>query len=158
RLGSEIATHRSRIEFNRQRADELTELIERARRDITDAEKKREQHAAEIAQTNDSIAEIDRHLREQEAELTQLAGLSGEIQKHRANRGTRLQELQLALSKSESRVSAIEEELSGTKTRRELTRAQIEQLAGEIQTLTEARENLVREIAVSLQASHREGI
>ena len=158
RLGSEIATHRSRIEFNRQRADELTELIERARRDITDAEKKREQHAAEIAQTNDSIAEIERHLREQEAELTQLAGLSGEIQKNRANRGTRLQELQLALSKSESRVSTIEEELSGTKTRRELTRAQIEQLAGEIQTLTEARENLVREIAVSLQASHREGI
>jgi len=33
RLDSEIATHRNRIEFNRQRAQELTELIERARRD-----------------------------------------------------------------------------------------------------------------------------
>src|SRR5882724_3273861 len=34
RLESEIAAHRSRTELNRQRAEELAELIERARRDI----------------------------------------------------------------------------------------------------------------------------
>ena len=38
RLDSEIAAHRNRIEFNRQRAQELAELIERARRDIAEAE------------------------------------------------------------------------------------------------------------------------
>src|SRR3954454_9938383 len=47
RLDSEIAAHRSRIDFNHQRAQELADLIERARRDIADAEKKRKQHAAD---------------------------------------------------------------------------------------------------------------
>src|SRR5438876_1367982 len=158
RLESEIGAHRSRIEFNRQRADDLAELIQRARREIADAEKKRKQHAAEIEQTNNSIAEIERHLSEKEAELVQLTSLTGEIQKNRTERGTRLQELQLALSKSGSRILAIEEERSGTKTRRELTHAQIEHLAREIQTLTEARVKLVRQIAISLQGGQREAI
>src|SRR5436309_4085217 len=116
RLESEIAAHRSRIEFNRLRAEEFTELAERAQRDIGDAEKKRKQHAAEVEQTNHSIAEIERQLKEKEAELTELASLAGQIQKNRTKRGTQLQELQLTLSKSESRVETLEEELSGTKT------------------------------------------
>ena len=158
RLESEIGAHRSRIEFNRQRADDLAELIQRSRREIADAEKKRKQHAAEIEQTNNLIAEIERHLSEKKAELVQLTSLTGEIQKNRTERGTRLQELQLALSKSGSRILAIEEERSGTKTRRELTHAQIEHLAREIQTLTEARVKLVRQIAISLQGGQREAI
>ena len=143
RLDSEIATHRNRIEFNRQRAQELTELIERARRDIADAENKRNQQAAQIKQTNSSIAEIEQHLKEKEAELTELSVLAGEIHQKRSDRVTRLQDLQLALSKSESRISALGEELTGTKARRELTHAQIEQLITEIEALTEARDKLV---------------
>ena len=158
RLDSEIATHRNRIEFNRQRAQELTELIERARRDIADAENKRNQQAAQIKQTNSSIAEIEQHLKEKEAELTELSVLAGEIHKKRSDRVTRLQELQLALSKSESRISALEEELTGTKARRELTHAQIEQLITEIEALTEARDKLVGQIAVSLKADRRQPI
>jgi chromosome segregation protein len=154
-LESEIAAHRSRIEFNRQRANELAELIERARRDIAEAEKKRKQHLAGIEQTNKSIAEIERKLKEKEAELTELAGLAGRIQKNRAERTMRLQELQLALTKSESRISTFEEELSGTKTRRELSRGQIEQLTKEIQTSSKAREKLVSQIAGSLKTSRR---
>ena len=53
RLDSEIAAHRNRIEFNKQRAEELAGLIERARRDIAEAETKRKKHAAEIEQTNE---------------------------------------------------------------------------------------------------------
>src|SRR5881398_1003298 len=41
RLQSEIAAHRSRIEFNRQRKDELSDLIERAKNEIANAESKR---------------------------------------------------------------------------------------------------------------------
>ena len=67
-----------------------------------------------------------------------------------------MQTLQVALSKSESRISALNEELSGTKARRELTAAQIEQLAREIKTSSEAREKLVAQIAVSLNVSRRE--
>src|SRR6476620_6808147 len=158
RLESEIAAHRSRIEFNRQRAEELAELTQRARREIAEAEKKRKQHAAEIEQTNHSIAEIERRLKEQEDELTELVSLAGEIQKNRTERGTRFQELQLALSKSESRISTFEDELSGTKTRRESTRTQIEQLAKEIQTSTKAREKLVKQLEVSLKTHQREAI
>src|SRR5262249_59010425 len=69
RLESDIATHRNRIEFNRQRAQELAELIERAQRDVADAEKKRTHQAAQIKQTNTSIAQIEQQLKEKDAEL-----------------------------------------------------------------------------------------
>jgi chromosome segregation protein len=150
RLDSEIAAHRSHIDFNKQRAQELADLIERARRDIAEAEKKRNQYTADIEQTNSSIAKIERQLKEQETELTELSILAGEIHKSRTERDARLQQLQLAFSKSESRISAIDEELSGTKARRDLTGAQIKQLAREIKKLGEAREKLARQIAVSL--------
>ena len=156
RLDSEIATHRNRIEFNRQRAQELAELIDRARRDVAEAENKRHQQEAQIKQTNSSIAEIEQHLKEKEAELTELSALAGEIHKKRSDRVTRLQELQLALSKSESRISALEEELTGTKARRELTHAQVEQLLKEIEALTKAREELAGQIAVLLKTARRQ--
>jgi len=158
RLESEIAAHRSRVEFNRLRAEELAELVERAQRDIGDTEKKCKHHAAEVDQINNSITEIERQLKEKQAELTNVASLAGEIQKNRTKRGTQLQELQLALSKSESRVTAFEEEFSGTKARRELTRAQTEHLAKQIQTLTAAREKLARHIAASGKTAGREAI
>ena len=158
RLESDIAAHRSRIQFNRQRAEEFGELIERAQRDIGDAEKKRKQHAAEVEQRKKAIAEIERQLNEKEAELTELSTLAGQIQKNRTKRGTQLQELQLTVSKSESRLATLEEELSGTKTRRELTRAQSEQLANQIRTLTTAREKLARHISVPSKTSKRDAI
>jgi chromosome segregation protein len=156
RLDSEIAAHRNRIEFNKQRAEELVGFTERARRDIADAETKREKHAAEIEHTNSSIATIERHLKEREAGLIEVTALAGEMHKHRTERDTRLQALQLALSKSESRISALNEELSGTNARRELTGAEIERLATEIKTSSEARGKLVAQIDVSVSASRRE--
>ena len=156
RLDSEIAAHRNRIEFNKQRAEELAGFIERARREIAEAETKRKKHATEIEQTNSSIAKIEEDLEEKEAELIELTALAGEMHKDRAERDTRLQALQLALSKSESRISALNEELSGTKARRELTGAQIEELATKIKTSSEARGKLVAQIAVSLSANRRE--
>jgi chromosome segregation protein len=153
RLDSEVAAHRSRVDFNKQRAQELADLIERARRDIAEAEKKRKQQAAEIEQANSSITEIEQQLKENESELTELSVLAGEIHKGRTERDARLQQLQLAFSKSETRISAIEEELSGTKARRELTGAQIEHLVRDIKKSSEAREKLARQIAVSLKVS-----
>src|SRR5881296_492386 len=158
RLESEIAAHRSRIEFNRQRAEEVAELIERARRDVVDAEKKHKRQGAEIEQTNNSIVEIERHLKEKEGELTRLTSQVGEMQKKRTAHSARLQELQFVFSKSESKISALEGELSGTKARRESTCAQIEQLAKEIQTLSSARDKLLKQITASLKTSRREAV
>ncbi|PYJ64773.1 MAG: hypothetical protein DME76_19375, partial [Verrucomicrobia bacterium] len=67
-------------------------------------------------------------------------------------------ELQLACSKCESRISALEEELSGTKARSELTREQVEQLANEIQSLGETREKLVSQLAAPVKTRHRNQI
>ncbi|HTL79691.1 MAG TPA: hypothetical protein VL136_09825, partial [Candidatus Babeliales bacterium] len=139
-------------------AQELAELIERGQRDVGDAQNKRNQQAAQIKQTNSSIAEIEQHLKAKEAELAELSILAGEIHKKRSDRVTRLQELQLALSKSESRISALEEELTGTKARRELTHAQIEQLLKEIEVLAKAREKIVGQIAVSLKTAHTQQV
>jgi chromosome segregation protein len=156
RLDSQITAHRSRIEFNRQRAEELAGLIERARRDIAEAETKREKQAAEIEQANSSIEKIERDLKEREAELAEVSALAGAMHKDQTQRSTRLQTLQLALSKSESRISALNEQLSGTKARRELTGAQIEQLASEIETSSTARGKLAAQIGVSLNGHGRE--
>ena len=158
RLDSEVAAHRSRIDFNKQRAQELADLIQRARRDIAEAEKKRKHQTAQIEQANSSITEIERQLKEKESELTELSALAGEIHKSRTERDTRLQQLQLAFSKSETRISAIEEELSGTKGRRELTRAQIKHLVRDIKRSTEAREKLARQIAGSLKMAGYQSI
>src|SRR5947208_2672072 len=151
RLDSEIAAHRSRIEFNKQRAQELADLIERARGEIAEAEKKRTKHAADIEETNTSIAKIERQLKEQETELSELSTLAAEIHKGRIERDAKLQRLQLAFSKCENRISAINEELSGTKARHELTGGQIEQLTTEIKNLVDARQQLAGQIAVSLK-------
>src|SRR5438552_1162900 len=70
----------------------------------------------------------------------------------------RLQELQFVFSKSESKISALQGELSGTKARRESTCAQIEQLAKEIQTLSSARDKLLKQITASLKTSRREAV
>src|SRR5947199_859079 len=151
RLDSEIAAHRSRIEFNKQRAQELADLIERARGEIAEAEKKRTKHAADIEETNTSIAKIERQLKEQETELSELSTLAGEIHKGRIERDAKLQRLQLAFSKCENRISAINEELSGTKARHELTGGQIEQLTTEIKNLVDARQQLAGQHAVPLK-------
>src|SRR5438046_1843652 len=107
RMDSEIAAHRSRIDFNKQRAQEFADLIERARRDIAEAEKKRKQHAADIEEASSSITKIERQLKEQETKLSELSILAGEIHERRTERDARLQQLQLAFSKCENRISAI---------------------------------------------------
>src|SRR3982750_273522 len=48
RLHSEMSAHRSRIEFNRQRAQEIAELTERYQHDIAAAETKRTEQATQI--------------------------------------------------------------------------------------------------------------
>jgi chromosome segregation protein len=155
RLETDIATHRSRIEFNRQRAQEFAELIERAQREIAEAEEKRSQHAGEIEKSNNAIAELERYLNAVENDLTELTHKADHLQKHRTERDARLRELQLAFSKSESRSSAMEAEIAATKTRRDLTDAQAKQLAGEIRAATEAQQKLLARITASLQIGDR---
>src|SRR5438034_4007386 len=70
RLESEINAHRNRIQFNRQRAQELSELIERSRNDIATAETKRAQQGKEIQEANALIEKTTEALQTKEAELS----------------------------------------------------------------------------------------
>jgi len=153
RLESEIAAHGSRIEFNSQRAQELAELIERARADIAEAEAKHKKQTAEIHKTNSLIEKADQLLKQTETELGEVGGLTKEIQKNRGEHSARLQDLQLTVSKSETRIAALEEELAGTTARREMTAAQTDRLAAEIRKSADARAKIVDRIAGSLKLS-----
>src|ERR1700686_662907 len=72
RLQSEIGTHHSRIELNRQRAEELTELIERARKDTAAAKVKRGQQQQEIQEVDALIEKTGQLVQRKKAELISL--------------------------------------------------------------------------------------
>jgi len=151
RLESEIAAHRSRIEFNRQRAQELAELIERAHADITDAEAKRRQQTDDIHKTDSIIEKADQVSKQKESDLAELSGLTREIQKNRGEHSARWQSLQLAVSKSESRIAALEEELSGTTARREMTASQTDRLTAAMKKSADVSVKIVGRIGSSLK-------
>jgi chromosome segregation protein len=121
RLESEISAHRNRIQFNRQRAEELNELIERCRTDIAAAETKRAQQGKEIQEANELIEKTSAALQTKEAELNELSGRLSNLRTQRSEHESKLETLQNAASEIESRIADLEEEISGLKIRRETT-------------------------------------
>src|SRR5260370_24195289 len=103
RLQSEIAAHRSRIEFNRQRKDELSDLIERARGDIAAAESKRNQHAAQIRESDALIEKTQRFLRSKQDELAKVTELLDKLRAKREARQADRETARASLSKYEAR-------------------------------------------------------
>jgi chromosome segregation protein len=156
RLQSEIATHRGRIEFNRQRAEEFNELIERARSEISTAEAKRNQHASDIAKADALIERTNQALQSKEKELNHLSNLLSELRAKREAREADREAGQISLSKHEERIASLEDELSGITARRELTQEQIRQIAAEIKRATEVREKIVTEISEARVATEGE--
>ncbi|MDQ6939767.1 MAG: hypothetical protein M3119_06375, partial [Verrucomicrobiota bacterium] len=140
RLHSEMSAHRSRIEFNKQRAQEIAELVERYTSDIASAEAKRNEQASQIEEA-DALIERTTHLLEaKENELTELTAKSASLRTQRTEREAELQELQIALSKAENRISALGDEIASTKSRRDSTFTRVTELATEIAHATEARD------------------
>ena len=140
RLHSEMSGHRSRIEFNKQRAQEIAELMERYNRDIATAETKRNEQATQI-QEADALIEKTTHLLEaKQNELTELTAGSAALRAQRSEREAELQTLQLSLSKLENRITALDDEIAGTKSRRDATFNRINDLATEINHATHARD------------------
>jgi chromosome segregation protein len=121
RLQGEINAHQNRIQFNRQRAEELTELIERSQRDIAAAEAKRAQQGKEIQEANALIEKTSQVLQTKEAELTKLTGLLSQLRAERSAHESKIETLRLAASKIESRIAELEDEVSGLTIRRETT-------------------------------------
>jgi chromosome segregation protein len=120
-LESEINAHRNRIQFNRQRAEELNELIGRSRNDVAVAETKREQQGKEIQEANALIEKTSEALQTKETELNQLTGRLSDLRTARSEQESKLETQQKAASEIESRIADLEEEISGLKIRRETT-------------------------------------
>jgi chromosome segregation protein len=89
RLQSEIGTHHSRIELNRQRAEELTELIQRSRKDIAAVEAKRSQQEREIQDASALIEKTNQLLQTKQDELATLTDFISELRAERS--GTRVE-------------------------------------------------------------------
>jgi chromosome segregation protein len=156
RLQSEIAAHKSRIEFNRQRKDELGDLIERARTDIAGAENKRKQHAAQIRETDAVIEKTQRFLQSKQAELAKVTELLDKLRAKREARQADRETARASLSKYETRIDKLEDELASLTARRELTEEQVRQIAGEIKEATKAREKTATSIAAAHKSTESE--
>jgi chromosome segregation protein len=151
-LESEINAHRNRIQFNRQRADELNELIERSRNDIAAAETKRAQQGKEIQEANALIEKTNEALQTKEAELNKLTGRLSDLRTERSEHESKLETLQKAASEIESRIADLEEEISGLKIRRETTEENRRGLDTAISNIETARTRIQDE-AVAARAT-----
>jgi chromosome segregation protein len=148
-LESEINAHRNRIQFNRQRAEELNELIERSRKDIAAAETKRAQQGKEIQEANALIEKTSEALRTKNLELNELTGRLSELRAQRSAHESKLDALQKAASEIETRVGHLEEEISGLKIRRETTEENRRSLDTAVANVECARRRIQDEIATA---------
>ncbi|PYK20545.1 MAG: hypothetical protein DME55_01900 [Verrucomicrobia bacterium] len=149
RLESEINAHRNRIQFNRQRAEELNELVERSRNDIAAAETKRAQQGKEIQEANALIEKTEGALQSKEAELKKLSGQLSDLRTERNAHESKRETLQKAASEIESRIAELQEEISRLKIRRETTEENRRGLDTAVSNIEAARTRIQDEIAAA---------
>ena len=156
RLQSDIGTHRNRIEFNRQRTDEITELIGRSKGEIAAAEAKRAQQELEIQELNALAEKTATVIREKQAALDHLTAMVAKVRSDRAAREEVLKTLQLASSKSENRISTMEDDLAGMSARREATADHLKNLEAETAAAQKSREQSETALAQARSATDGE--
>jgi chromosome segregation protein len=156
RLQSEIGTHRNRIEFNRQRAEEITELIGRSKGEIAAAEAKRAQQELELKELNALVEKTATVIRDRQFELDRLTRATAQLRADRAAREEELKTLQLAASKSESRISTLADDLAGMVARRDATAEHLRNLDAEITAAQNAREQANNALTTTRSATDGE--
>jgi chromosome segregation protein len=129
RVQSELAALRNRIDFNRQRAQELEELIARYESDIASAETKRSEQESQLHEADELIAKTNQLLETKNREVEQLTGILQSARAERAQKEEELHSLEMSLSKSESRITGLQNDLTGIMARRDATAARIAELS-----------------------------
>src|SRR5437763_1422847 len=152
RFESEIAGHQNRIQVNRQRADELTELIERFRKDIAVAKAKRVQQEKELQDANALIEKTNEVLQGKETELAKLTALISQLRAEQSAHKSKSEALRLAGSKNENRIAELDDEISGIAVRREITEENRRNIDKAISDADAARNRVQKEIAVARMA------
>ena len=153
RLQSQIGTHHNRIQFNRQRAEELTELIERSGKDIAAAEAKRVQQDKELEDANALIEKTRQLLQAKEAELAKLTNLISKLRCERNAYDSKLIALQSSGSKSEKRIAQLEDEISGLVIRRDATAETRRDLDAAISKARSTQDKVQKELATMRAAA-----
>lgn len=152
-LQTEIAAHQNRIQVNRQRAGELTELIERFRKDIAVAEEKRAQQEKELQGANALIEKTNAVLQTKETEFAKLTQLISELRAAREEHEAELEKLRLAASKNEARVAELEDDHSGIAIRREATEENRRNLDRAILDARATRDKIQKQISAARAAT-----
>jgi len=153
RLQSQIGTHHNRIQFNRQRAEELTELIERSGKDIAAAEAKRVQQDKELEDANALIEKTRQLLQAKEAELAKLTNLISKLRCERNAYDSKLVALQSSGSKSEKRNAELEDEIYGLVIRRDATAETRRDLDAAISKARSTQDKVQKELATMRAAA-----
>src|SRR5438094_165687 len=152
RLESEIAGHQNRIQVNRQRADELTELIERFRKEIAVAEAKRVQQEKQLQDANALIEKTNEVLQWKETELAKLTALISQVRAEQSAHKSKFEAVRLASSKNENRIAELEDEISGIAVRREITEENRRDIDTAVSDLHATRDRVQKEVAVARAA------
>src|SRR6266480_4098814 len=147
RLQSQIGGHQNLIQFNRQRTEELTELIERSRKDIATAEAKRAQQGKELEEANVLIEKTSQLLQAKEAELAKLTRLISKSRAERSTHDSKLEALRSSQSKNGKRIAELEDEISGLAIRRDATEETRRDLDAAISEAHAARDKVQKELA-----------
>jgi chromosome segregation protein len=152
-LQSEIAAHQNRIQVNRQRAGELTELIEHFRKDIAVAEAKRVQQEKELQDANALIEKTNGILQTKEAESAKLTQLISGLRAERGEHEAELEKLRLAASKNEVRIAELEDDRSGIAIRREATEENRRNLDRAISDAHATRDKIQKQMSAARAAT-----
>ena len=153
RLQSQIGTHYNQIQFNRQRAEELTELIERSRKDVAAAEAKLAQQAKELEEANALVERTSQLLQAKEGELGKLTNLISKLRSERNGYDSKLEALRSSGSKNEERIAGLENELSGLAIRRDATEETRRGLDGAISEARATRDKVQKALATARAAA-----
>ena len=153
RLQSQIGGHQNRIQFNRQRAEELTELIERSRKDIATAQAKRAQQSKELEEANALVEKTGQLLQAKEAELAKLTRLISKSRAERSAHDSKLEALRSSQSKNEKRIAELEDEISGITIRRDATEETRRDLDAAISEARATRDKVRKELATARAAA-----
>ena len=148
-LQSEIAAHQNRIQINHQRAGELTELIERFRKDIAVAEAKRVQQEKELQRGSALIEKTNEVLQAKEAEFAKLTHLISGLRAEGGEHDAELEKLRLAASKNEARIAELEDDRSGIAIRREATEENRRNLGRAISDAHATRDKIQKQISAA---------
>src|SRR4029077_8273236 len=150
---SEITAYQNRIQVNRQRAGELTELIGRFRKDIAVAEAKRVQQEKELQNANALIEKTNGDLQTKEAEFAKLTQLISGLRAERREHESELEKLRLAALKNETRITELEDDRSGITIRRETTEENRRNLDRSISDAHAARDEIEKQISAAQAAT-----